>query len=133
VIGGNLDQDDLDAIGVLDPQSVKPQGSVAGPPMMGTAAAASRACPAWISRAWIQIITECPGGPGVCPETPGKPGPRKNSPGIVGRAELAVDGQAQYVAVEVAAAVQVAGPQQDPAAQNVHAAISAARGATRQG
>ena len=42
--------------------SVKPQGSVAGSRMMGTPAAASRACPAWTSRTWIQIITECPGG-----------------------------------------------------------------------
>ena len=39
--------------------------------------------------------------------------------------ELPVDGQAQRVAVEAAATVQVAGPQQDPAAQNVHATISA--------
>ena len=65
--------------------SVKPQGSVAGSRMMGTAAAASRACPAWMSRTWIQIITECPGGPAVCPETPGNPGPRKNTtPGSSG-------------------------------------------------
>jgi len=74
--------------------SVKPQGSVAGSRTMGTPAAASRACSAWISRTWIQIITDCPG---------------------------------------VATAIQVAGPQQDPAAQNVHTAISAARGVTRQG
>jgi hypothetical protein len=51
----------------------------------------------------------------------------EHHPGIVRRAEIAVDGQAQYVAVEAAATVQVAGPHQDPAAQNVHAAISAAR------
>ena len=108
--------------------SVKPQGSVAGPRMMGTAAAASRACSAWTSRTWIQIITECPGGPAVCPETSSKSRAKeKHHPGIVWRAELPVDGQAQYVAVEAAAAVQVAGPQQDPAAQNVHATISAAR------
>ena len=30
--------------------------------MTGTLAAASRACPAWTSRTWIQIITERPGG-----------------------------------------------------------------------
>jgi len=34
--------------------------------------------------------------------------------------------------VEAAAAVQAAGPQEDPAAQNVHTAISAARRVTRQ-
>jgi hypothetical protein len=60
----------------------------------------------------------------MCPETSSNPGPRKNTtPGIVRRAELPVDGQAQYAAVEAAAAVQVAGPQEDPAAQNVHATI----------
>ena len=47
--------------------------------------------------------------------------------GIVRRAELPVDGQAQDVVVEVAAALQVAGAQEDPAAQNVHATISASR------
>src|SRR5215472_774969 len=51
----------------------------------------------------------------------------EHHPGIVGRAELPVDGQAQYVAVEVVAAVQVAGPQEYPAAQNVHATSSTAR------
>ncbi len=51
----------------------------------------------------------------------------EHHPGIVRRVELPVDGQAQYVAVEAAAAVQVAGPQENPAAQNLHATISAAR------
>jgi hypothetical protein len=36
--------------------------------MMGTAAAASRACSAWTSRTWIQINTECPAGPALCPD-----------------------------------------------------------------
>ena len=83
--------------------SVKPHGSVTGPRMMGTPAAAV---------------------PGDLKQAGAK---EEHHPGIVRRAKLAVDGQAQYVAVEAAAAVQVAGPHQDPAAQNVHAAISAAR------
>jgi hypothetical protein len=108
--------------------SVKPQGSVAGSRMMGTPAAPSRACSAWTSRTWIQIITECPGGPGVCPEDLEQArAEEEHNPGIVWRAELPADGQAQDVAVEAAAAVQVAGPQEDPAAQNVHATISASR------
>jgi hypothetical protein len=45
--------------------------------------------------------------------------------GIVRGPELAVHRQAQYIAVEAAAAIQVAGPHQDPAAKNVHATISA--------
>jgi hypothetical protein len=36
---------------------------------------------------------------------------------------LPVDGQAQHVAVGAAAAAQIAGRQQDPAAQNVHASL----------
>ena len=67
---------------------------------------------------------------------PGDPGQSRaeeeHHPRIVRWAELPVDRQAQDVAVEAAAAVQAAGPQQDPAAQNVHATISAARGVTRQ-
>ena len=47
--------------------------------------------------------------------------------GIVRSAELPLDGQAQDVAVETAAAVQIAGAREDPAAQNVHAAIPASR------
>jgi hypothetical protein len=64
--------------------SVKPQGSVAGPRRMGTAAAASRACSAWTSRTWIQIITERPGRPAVRPETPGQArAEEEHHPGIV--------------------------------------------------
>ena len=40
---------------------------------------------------------------------------------MIRRAELPVDGQAQHVAVEAKTAVQVAGADEDPAAQNVHA------------
>jgi hypothetical protein len=56
----------------------------------------------------------------------------QHHPGIVLRAEPPVDGQAQYITVEAAAAVQVAGPQEDPAAQNVHATISASRSVTTE-
>lgn len=51
----------------------------------------------------------------------------EHQPGIVRWAELPVDGQAEQVTLEVAAAVQVAGAQQDPAAQNVHATIPVSR------
>jgi hypothetical protein len=47
--------------------------------------------------------------------------------GIIRRAELRAYGQAQQVTVGAAAAVQVAGARQDPAAQNVHATIPASR------
>ena len=51
----------------------------------------------------------------------------EHHPGIFPGAELPVDGQAQDVAVEATAAVQVAGAQEDPAAQNVHTTIPASR------
>ena len=47
----------------------------------------------------------------------------EHHPRILGRPELPVDRQAQYVAVETTASPQVGRPQQDPAAQNLHAAI----------
>jgi hypothetical protein len=56
--------DDLDAIGVLIHIPVKPHGSVTGPRMMGTPAAASRRARRDIAYL-IQIITDCPAGPGL--------------------------------------------------------------------
>ncbi len=58
---------------------------------------------------------------------------KEDHPGIVRRAGLPGDGQAQDVAVEAAAAVKVAGAQEDPAAQDVHATIPASRSVTREG
>jgi hypothetical protein len=79
-------------------------------------------------RTWIQIITDRPGRPAACPGDLEQPLPEEeHQPGIVRWPELPVDGQAEQVTVEAPAAVQVAGAQQDPAAQNVHAAISASR------
>jgi hypothetical protein len=85
VIGGNLDQDDPDAVGVLDPHLGQAPGLRGGSRMTGTPAAASRACPARTFRTWIQIITERPAGPARCPETSSNPVPRKNTtPGSSG-------------------------------------------------
>jgi hypothetical protein len=49
----------------------------------------------------------------------------EHQPGIVRRSELPVDGKAEQVTVEAAAAVQVAVAQEDPAAQYVHATLPA--------
>jgi hypothetical protein len=96
--------------------------------MTGTPAAASRARSARTFRTWIQIITECPAGPALCPrDLEQSLAEEEHHAGILRDAELPADGQAKYIAVEAAAAVQVAGPQQDPAAQNGHATISASR------
>jgi hypothetical protein len=74
--------------------SIKPQGCLAGPRVMGTPAAASRACSAWTSRTWIQIIRP----PNTVGRVPGNleqsRAEEEHHPGIVGRAELPVDGQA---------------------------------------
>jgi len=75
-----------------------------------------------------------PGRPGRVPGDLEQPlAEVEHQPGILRRPELAVDGQAEQVAVEAAAAVQVARAQHDPAAQNVHATIPAARCVTREG
>jgi hypothetical protein len=58
---------------------------------------------------------------------------KEDHPGIVRRAGLPVDGQAQDVAVEAAAAVQVAGALEDPAAQDARATIPSSRSVTREG
>ena len=109
--------------------SVRPQGFAAGSRMTGTPAAASRACPVRTFRTRIQIITgHSAGRAGTVPGYLGQSrAGEEHHAGILRGAELPVDGQAEYIAVEATAAVQVAGPQQDPAAQNVHATISASR------
>ena len=69
-----------------------------------------------------------PGRVGRVPGDLEQPLPEEeHQPGIIRRAELPVDGQAEQVTVEAAAAVQVAGTQQDPAAQYIHATIPASR------
>ena len=66
-------------------------------------------------------------GPAGCPETPGSPlAGEEHQPGVARRAELPVDGQAEQVTVE-AAAVQIVGAQQNPAAQDVYSTIPASR------
>ena len=73
--------------------SISPQGSVTGSWMMRTAAAASRACSAWISRTWIQIITERPGRAGhVSGDFEQSLAGEEHHSGIIRRAELPVDG-----------------------------------------
>ena len=64
---------------------------------------------------------------GRVPATSSTPAGEEQQPGIIRRAELPADGQAEQVMAEAAAAVQVAGAQHDPAAQYVHATIAASR------
>ena len=128
VIGGNLDQDDLDAIGVLDPHLGQAPGLGRGPPDDGDP---GRGQPGVLGVDIPYLHPDHHRLPGRARPVPGDlkqaGAEEEHHPGIVWGAELPVDGQAQYVVVEATAAVQVAGPQEDPAAQNVYAAISAAR------
>ena len=68
--------------------SVKPQGSVAGPRMMGTPAAASRACPAWTSPYLNPDHQRAPGKAGRAPAL-AEPPPLPPRPGGEKAAELA--------------------------------------------
>jgi hypothetical protein len=56
----------------------------------------------------------------------------EDHPGIIRPAELPVDGQAQGITVEAAAAAQVAGAQQNPAAQNLHVTMPPSRSVTQE-
>jgi hypothetical protein len=134
VVGGNLDQDDPDAVGVLDPHLSQAPGLGGGLPDDRDA---GRGQPGVLGADIPYLDPDHHRAPGRAVRVPGDlEQPRaeeEDHPRIVGGTELPVDGQAQQVAVEAAGAVQVAGPQQDPAAQNVHATIPASRPVTREG
>ena len=120
--GGNLDQDDPDAVGVLDPHLDQSPGLGQGFPGDRYSC---RGQPGMLL-AYIPYLD--PDQHRLPRSTSRVPGDLKQSLAeeehharMVGRAELPVDGQTQHVAVEAEAAVQVAGAHEDPAAQNVHA------------
>jgi hypothetical protein len=62
VIAGNLDEDDADAVVVLDPHLGQSQGSAVGSRSTRTPAVVSRSCSACTSRTCSQICTERPTG-----------------------------------------------------------------------
>jgi hypothetical protein len=108
--------------------SIKPHGSLAGPPDDGDS---GRHQPGLLGVNIPYLDPDHHRLPRRAGRVPGdfeqSRAEEEHNPGSVRRAELPVDGQAQYVAVKAAAAIQVAGSQEDPAAQNVHATISASR------
>jgi hypothetical protein len=127
VIGGNLDENDPDAIRVFDPHLDQAPGLHRG---LSENSNSCRSKPLML----------CVNIPYLEPDhdrVPRRAAPaagdleqsraqEEHHPWICRRAELPVDRQAQYVAVETTASVQVGGAQQDPAAQNVHRTILAA-------
>jgi len=132
VIRRNLDQDNPGAIGVLDPHLDQAPGLCGRLPDNRDS---SRGQPGVLGADIPHLDPDHHRAPGRAGRGPGDfEEPRteeEHHPGIFPGAELPVDGQAQDVAVEAAAAVQIVGAQQDPAAQNVHATIPAARRVTR--
>src|SRR3974390_3429247 len=131
VIGGNLDQDDRDAVGVLDPHLDQAPRLRCGVP--DDAGGGGQPGVLGVDIAYLEPDHHrAPGRAGRVPGDFEQPlAEEEHHAGVIRRAELPVDSQAQDVAVEAAAAVQVAGAEEDPAAQNVHATISASRGVTR--
>ena len=131
MIGGNLDEDDWTPSGSSIHISVNPHGSAGV--LGGTDASRGQPLILGVNIADLQPDHhERPEGRPACPETSSNPGPRKNtSPGWrAGRTPGRSPGPA--APIEMAAPTQVGGPQQDPAAQDVHAPILAAPQRRRQ-
>jgi len=117
VTGRNLDQDDPYAVGVLDPHLDQAPGLHCWLPDNRDPGCGQ---PGVLGADITDLNPDHHRVPGRAGRMPGdleQPlAEEEHQPGIVWRAELPVDGQAQDVAVEAVAAVQVAGAQQDPAA-----------------
>ena len=127
MIGGNFDEDDADAVRVLDPHFGQSPGFRCGP-SEDMSSCRSQAVVLYVNIAYLEPDHHrAPGRAGrVAGDLEQSRAEEEHQPWICGRAELPVDRQAQYVAIETMAAAQVGGAQQDPAAQNVHAPILAA-------
>ena len=128
MISRNLDQDDPDAVRILDPHLGQAPGLRYWLPRDQDS---RRGQPGLLGMDIADLDPDHHRAPGRAGRVPGdleQPlDEEEHQPWIIRRAELPVDGQAQQVTVEAAAAVQVAGAQQDPAAQDVHATIPASR------
>ena len=128
MIGRNLDQDDPDAVGVLELHLDQTPGLRSRLPDNRDS---SRSQPDMLGVNIPDLDPDQHRAPGRAGRVPGdleQPlAEEEHQSGIIRRAELPAGGQAQQVTVEAAAAIQAAGAQQDPAAQNVHATIPASR------
>lgn len=129
VIGGDLDQHDPDAVGIFDPHLGQ------SPRLGGRLAQNANTCCRQSLMFSLDIPHlepdhhRLPGGARRVPGNFQQPGAEEEHYcGIGRRAELAINRQAQHIPVEMAAAAQVGGAQQDPAGQDFHTAILAPRG-----
>ena len=126
--GGHLDQDNPDAVRILDLHFDQPPGLGNRLPHDRNAGGGQ---PGVLGADVPDLDPDHHRPAGRAVGMPGdleEPGTEEEDyPGIPWRAELPVDGQAEQVTVEAPAAVQVAGAQPEPAAQNVHAIIPPSR------
>ena len=129
MVGRNLDENDPDPVRILDPHLDQPPGLGHRRPEN---ADPRRGKPLVLGADVAHLKPDRRRGPRGAGGTPGHlqqpTAEEENHPWISWRAELPVDRQPQHVAVETAASAEVGGPQQDPAAQDVHVPIVAAQG-----
>src|SRR5580698_6306972 len=134
MIGGNLDQDDPDAVRVLDPHLGQSPGLCRGLPQNPDT---SRCQPFMLSVNIAHLEPDHYRVSGMARSLARyfqqSRAEKEHHGRISGRAELPEHGQAQHVPVEPAAAAQVSGPQQNPAAQYLHATILTDTAATPVG
>jgi hypothetical protein len=109
VVGGNLDYDDPNAVGVLDPHLEQSSGLGRGFPHEGYSGCSQPGMLLADIRSWIQIISDRHGEPAACRDLKQSLAEEENHARMIRRAELPVDGQARHVAVRAEAAVQVTG------------------------
>src|SRR5271166_2200836 len=124
VVGRNLDEHDAEAIRVLDPHFGQPPGLRRG---LAEDRNSGRGEPVALGVDIPHLEPDqhrAPGGAGrVSGDLEQPRAEEEHQPRILGRPELPVDRQPEYVAVETTAAAQVGRAQQDPAAQHLHPTI----------
>jgi len=129
VVGWDFDEDDPDAVGILDPHLGQAPGLCDRLPQDRDSGGGEAAVLGVDVPHLKPDHHRSPGG--TCPASGDfqQPLAEEEDHRWVGRGpELAVDRQAQRIAVEAPAPVQVGGAQQDTAAQDLHSAIIPAAG-----
>jgi hypothetical protein len=126
VIDRNLDENDPDALRILDPHLDQSPGLGHG---LSENTHAGRRQPFVLSMNVSHLEPDHQRAPGGPRSPPGhfqqSRAEKEHHSRVVRRAELPVDRQTQHVPVETAASVQVRWPQQNPAAQYLHITILA--------
>jgi hypothetical protein len=127
MVGRNLDDNDPDPVRILDPHLDQPPGlghrrPENADPGRGQTLMLGVDVP-HLKPDLHRVPRGAAGAPGHLQQPAAE---EEHRPRISRGAELPVDRQPQHVAVEAATSAEIGGPQQDPAAQDVHAPIVAA-------